>query len=144
MKSILTCVVIFCSLVKPVAEKWKVDPALILAVMWVESRCQAKAKSKGNYGLMQVNEIWVKESRKRGERLRLRDLLELEKNVDVGTMILGECLTKAKGNLRRALVCYRGEKDWEYVRKVERAYFELKRKGVCLDSKVEKILWKNE
>lgn len=39
MKSILTCVVIFCSLVKPVAEKWKVDPALILAVMWVESRC---------------------------------------------------------------------------------------------------------
>jgi len=92
------------------STKHHVPRHLILAVMKVESRFKKKAKSKGNYGLMQVNASTHPEL--------TGDKFNVKTNIDAGTSILKDCLTKTKGVVKRALSCYKGNESPIYIAEV--------------------------
>ncbi|MCX8166340.1 MAG: lytic transglycosylase domain-containing protein [Candidatus Micrarchaeota archaeon] len=89
-----------------VAEKWakvrKLDLALVLAVIWQESGFSVNVKSgRGNsecFGLMQVNE--------RNYNGKSSDLYDIERNIELGTLILAE--NKKRYGLRNGLAAYNG------------------------------------
>jgi len=90
-------------LIQSVAAKNQVDPMLIKAVVWRESRFDAhKYGSAGERGLMQVSERaaneWAKESRL--ESFRVEELFDPKTNLEAGSWYLS-----------RALLHWRREKD---------------------------------
>lgn len=79
-------------------------PQLVLAVIDVESAFDPFAvSSAGAVGLMQVMPFWPREL-----GLSIRDLLDVELNVRMGTSILAYYLTREDGDYRRALARYNG------------------------------------
>lgn len=81
-----------------------IPPELILSVMQKESSLRPKiTNSYGAVGLMQVVPRWHPEKIKGSE-----SLLDPKVNVRVGTQILQEYLTQAKGDLPKALKKYSG------------------------------------
>jgi len=79
-------------------------PQLVLAVIDVESAFDPFAvSSAGAVGLMQVMPFWPREL-----GLSIRDLLDVELNVRMGTSILAYYLTREGGDYRRALARYNG------------------------------------
>ena len=92
--------------------KHGVDPFLILAVMKKESGFRVKAtSSEGAKGPMQVIAFWHK------EKIRGRNLQNIDTGVDVGTMVLAEYLDENNGNTFKALKKYSGGSS-EYARSV--------------------------
>ena len=90
------------------AEKAKVDPMLVLALMRQESGFNPIAtSSEGANGLMQVLP--------RAHRLELKGKspTNIEVNVGLGIQIYSDCL-KAKGNISGALKCYSGGAGKKY------------------------------
>ena len=86
------------------------DPALVLAVMRVESRFNAKASStEGARGLMQVIPYWHKKA------LGGRSPYIPEVNIEVGVGILEACMSKSKGNMLKSLNCYSGGGGQKYL-----------------------------
>src|SRR5512134_320076 len=82
------------------AERHGLDPALVLAVVSVESAFQPKAVSpKGAQGLMQLMP-------QTASALGVADSLDPVQNLDGGTRHLGSLLTFYGGDLRRALAAY--------------------------------------
>lgn len=94
------------------SELHKVNPDVIIAVMQVESNFNPKAQNKSSKGLMQVH---LKYHR---SKFKGTSPMNVYANVYVGTSILRECMDKRQGNLSRALRCYNGGGDPEYVKKV--------------------------
>src|SRR5262245_46158388 len=86
------------------ANRQKMDPDLVLALMQVESRFDRFAvSSAGAQGLMQVMPFW------RTEIGRPQDnLTHIETNVRYGTAILAHYLTVTRGDLIDALARYNG------------------------------------
>jgi len=118
-------------IVHSVAERHKVDPALIKAVISTESGWNPRATSrKGAMGLMQL----IPETAKRYGGGNLYDPAQ---NVEAGTMYLKALLQRYNGDLTKTLAAYNaGERAvddnggmppyWEtrrYVQKVTSAYF---------------------
>jgi soluble lytic murein transglycosylase-like protein len=118
-------------IVHSVAERHKVDPALIKAVISTESGWNPRATSrKGAMGLMQL----IPETAKRYGGGNLYDPAQ---NVEAGTMYLKSLLARYNGDLTKTLAAYNaGERAvdnsggippyWEtrrYVQKVTTAYF---------------------
>lgn len=82
------------------AERHGLDPALVLAVVAVESAFEPKAVSpKGAQGLMQLMP-------QTATALGVADSLDPAQNLDGGTRHLGSLLTLYRGDLRRALAAY--------------------------------------
>jgi soluble lytic murein transglycosylase len=82
-------------LIQSVAVKNQVDPMLIKAVVWRESRFDAhKYGSAGERGLMQVSEKaaneWAKESRL--ENFRVEELFDPKTNLEAGSWYLSRAL----------------------------------------------------
>jgi soluble lytic murein transglycosylase-like protein len=88
------------------ANRQKMDPDLVLAVMQVESKFDRFAvSSAGAQGLMQVMPFW------RTEIGRPQDnLTHIETNVRYGTAILAHYLTETRGDLIDALARYNGSR----------------------------------
>ncbi len=83
------------ALIREVAERNGVDPMLVKAVVWRESRFDAhKFGSAGERGLMQVSELaaqeWAKENRV--ENFRVEELFDPKVNVEAGTWYLARAL----------------------------------------------------
>lgn len=79
------------------ARKHGVDPALVKAVVWRESRFDPAARgSKGETGLMQIMEItggeWAAATRER--QFSKATLLDAERNIDCGTWYLARLLRR--------------------------------------------------
>lgn len=88
------------SLAFRVAEKHGVDPALVLAVIAVESAFQPAAVSpKGARGLMQLMPATARD-------LGVSDAFDPEQNLDGGVRHLRELLGRYDGDLSRALAAY--------------------------------------
>ena len=87
------------------SEAHDIDPAVIVAVIWKESRYKAAAKgdSGKSLGLMQIQPKWHKD---RMARLACPDLLDPYQNVTVGVDILAGLLDKYDGNISMALMAY--------------------------------------
>jgi soluble lytic murein transglycosylase-like protein len=118
-------------LVKEAAERHRVDPALIRAVIETESNWNASAISrKGAVGLMQLIPTTA-------QRFGVNDLYSPQQNVDAGVRYLKTLLERYNGNLDLALAAYNaGEgavdrahgipsyrETRNYVQRVQSAYF---------------------
>jgi soluble lytic murein transglycosylase len=87
------------ALISEMAQKHKVDPALVKALVWRESGFhQNKLGSKGERGLMQVGEAaaadWARAAKI--ETFVPTDLFEPRTNLDVGAWYLSRALEKWK------------------------------------------------
>jgi soluble lytic murein transglycosylase-like protein len=88
------------------ANRQKMDPDLVLAVMQVESAFDRFAvSSAGAQGLMQVMPFWRKEIGRPQD-----NLTQIETNVRYGTTILAHYLTVSRGDLVDALARYNGSR----------------------------------
>ena len=87
-------------------DRENIDPALVMAVIGVESNYNAEAIGDNgrSYGLMQVQTEW---HQARIERLKSPDMLNPYDNVTVGIDILAEKISKDKG-IEWALMAYNG------------------------------------
>ncbi|WGS49692.1 lytic transglycosylase domain-containing protein [Paraburkholderia sp. D15] len=94
------------------ASKYSLPPALLLAIISIESRFKEKAKgANGATGLMQVVP-----GAHRGLLRNVKDLTEPTANIDVGSAILYGYMRSANGDLNAALKSYGGSKA--YAQKV--------------------------
>jgi soluble lytic murein transglycosylase-like protein len=98
--------------VQSAASKYSLPPALLLAIISIESRFKEKAKgANGATGLMQV----VPQAH-RGLLKNVKDLTEPTANIEVGSAILYGYMRSANGDLNAALKSYGGSKA--YAQKV--------------------------
>jgi len=104
-------------IVHAASRKHRVPKNLILAVMKEESGFQHTARSKGNYGLMQVNLTAHPE-------IDRSKILNIETNIDAGTRILSKCF-KHHRNTTQALTCYKTGDVSTYNREVKRTLIVL-------------------
>ena len=82
------------------ADMTSIEPALIHAVITVESKHNAQAKShKGAYGLMQLMPATAK-------RFHVKDKRDVGQNILAGAQYLRELLTLFKGDLKLTLAAY--------------------------------------
>jgi len=117
--------------VKEAAERYKVDPALVRAVIETESGWNPHAYShKGAGGLMQLIPTTA-------QRYGAYDVFNPQQNIDAGVKYLRNLLERYNGNLELALAAYNaGEgavdrahgvpsyrETRNYVQKVQNAYF---------------------
>lgn len=80
-----------------------ISRTLLTAVISKESSFKALARSpSGAMGLTQVVPRWHQ------DKIKGRNILDIENNVEVGATILKNCLDKARGNEQQALRCYCG------------------------------------
>ena len=90
----------FHSIVAEKANKYKIDPSLVRAVIKAESNGDPHAVSrKGAKGLMQLMPATADE-------LRVRDPFDPEENIDGGTRYLKYLIERFKGDLTLALAAY--------------------------------------
>jgi hypothetical protein len=88
------------ALVKEAAERHRMDPALIRAVIETESHWNAGAVSrKGAVGLMQLVPSTA-------QRFGVKDMFSPKQNVDAGVRYLKTLLERYNGNLELALAAY--------------------------------------
>jgi len=86
--------------IRSAADHWTLDPDLLRAVIWVESRCNPLAVSaKGARGLMQ---LMPETARLYG----VADVFDVNRNVWAGAGYLRDLLTYFSGNLELALAAY--------------------------------------
>ncbi len=109
-------------------EEYDLDPALVLAIIEVESGFDAGAiSSTSDYGLMQVNSYnfeWL------AEELGIVDFTEPTQNLRAGCYILSQCMQMTDGETDKALMAYnmgytnaselwaQGVTGTEYTRKI--------------------------
>ena len=118
-------------LVREAAERHRMDPALVRAVIETESNWNPKAYShKGAGGLMQLIPTTA-------QRYGAYDVFDPQQNIDAGVKYLRTLLERYSGNLDLALAAYNaGEgavdrahgvpsirETRDYVHKVQNAYF---------------------
>jgi soluble lytic murein transglycosylase-like protein len=137
-------------LLEQTAERHQIDPALVRAVVAVESAWDPRAVSpKGAMGLMQLMP-------ERAARLGVSDPFDPEQNLDAGVRHLRELLERYDGNLELALAAYNAgpgavdrngrvpniPETMDYVRKITEAYFrpEVSRQPQIL-RRARQIYW---
>lgn len=86
-------------------EERDIDPAIVMAMIWKESRFHADSVGDGgnSLGLMQIQPRWHS---KRMEKLGCTDLLDPHQNVVVGIDYLAESIRRYDGDVAKALVAY--------------------------------------
>lgn len=85
------------------AKKHGIDPFLIISLINQESKFRSAAKNKsGASGLMQVIPRWHR------DKIKGRNIMAIETNVEVGTQVLADCLKKHNDRMNKALACYSG------------------------------------
>lgn len=91
--------------IKTLCEGHGIDPAIIYAMMWRESRFDADAVGDNgqSFGLLQIQKKWHEE---RMERLGVTDLFDPVQNATVAVDLLAELMTKYDGSLNMALTAY--------------------------------------
>jgi soluble lytic murein transglycosylase-like protein len=98
--------------VQSAAAKYSLPPALLLAIISIESRFKENAKGpRGATGLMQVVP-----AAHRGLLKNVKDLTEPDANIEAGSAILHGYLQSAGGDLKLALKSYGG--SMAYAQKV--------------------------
>lgn len=92
-------------LVEQAARKYHLDPSLINAMIWVESRFNSRAKGpSGSRGLMQLMPATAREIGKQiGQRPRPYDP---EFNIQAGSYYLARMMRAFDGNLTHAIAAY--------------------------------------
>lgn len=103
------------------AAKHGLDPLFILAIIGPESTYNAKARSReGARGLMQVIPKWHR------DKIKGRSITRIETNIEVGTQVFADCLTRKKGYIKKALSCYSSNAR-NYSAKIKSSYQKLQK-----------------
>lgn len=79
------------------AQRYRLDPALIKAVIWQESRFDARARGKaGEIGLMQIREdaAWEWADAEKIRTFSHEQILDPEKNIQCGSFYLSKLLKR--------------------------------------------------
>lgn len=105
-------------------QEYKVDPALVIAVIDVETNGTFDPESKGDYsdgvyhsfGLMQ---IWASEHTPRCLRLNAYNLLDPRQNILVGIDFLSELIDHYDGDMDEVLSFYNCDSTGNYARLVK-------------------------
>ena len=93
----------------------QVDPDIIFKIMQTESTYNAKARGGASVGLMQIIPYWHR------DKIKGRNLYNVDTNVEVGVKIFKEYLEKSNGSIRKALWRYNASvKKKQYAEKVLR------------------------
>jgi soluble lytic murein transglycosylase-like protein len=118
-------------MIREVSARYRVDPALVRAVMQMESNWNTSAVSrKGALGLMQ---LWPRTA----QQLGVNNAFDPKQNLDAGVRYLHMLLERYNGDLDRALAAYnagpgavdraggipRYRETRDYVQKVTDSYF---------------------
>lgn len=97
------------------------DPLLALSLIGTESMYQSKAVSReGARGLTQVIPRWHR------DKIRGRNIMHIETNIEVGMTVLADCFDDSKGNLSKALKCYSSNAK-NYTAKLRKRYNQLQK-----------------
>lgn len=106
------------------AAKHSLDPLFILAMIGPESTYNVNARSsEGARGLMQVIPKWHR------DKIKGRNIHRIEVNIEVGSQVLDDCLTKKKGYIKKALSCYSSNAR-NYSAKIKKSYLKLQKAEV--------------
>jgi soluble lytic murein transglycosylase len=101
----------YADIVRGHAENYRLEPELLAAVIYTESKFDPDAESpSGAIGLMQLlpeTAAGIAE-RTGGSRFETADLYDPELNVRYGSWYLRHLLNKYEGDLRKALAAYNG------------------------------------
>jgi soluble lytic murein transglycosylase-like protein len=106
--------------------KYDINPALLLAIAYVESSFNPLARSRSSIGLMGINyKVWRKEL-----SLEFNRLYEVNYNMDNGAFILRHYITKS-GDVWKGVHWYNSGPSGKYnnrryVSAVKRAYWKIK------------------
>ena len=93
------------------ARNYRLDPALLAAVIYRESKFDARAGSRaGAIGLMQLTPATARgiALRTGGTRFKMADLYDPEINIRYGAWYLRHLLDSFDGDVRKALAAYNG------------------------------------
>jgi soluble lytic murein transglycosylase-like protein len=91
---------LFNPIISEAAYRYQVDPALIKAIIMVESSNNPRAvSSKGAKGLMQLMPATA-------DALGVGDVFDPEENIDAGVRYFSQLLNRFQGNVRLALAAY--------------------------------------
>lgn len=107
------------------AEMYNVEPEIILAIMKLESNFDVNASSGTDHGIMQINDVHLKELENKLE------ILGLEKNIECGVSLLSD-LKNESDDLNYILNSYNmGEYGYEkYIARTGEVSREYSRKGI--------------
>lgn len=95
------------------SHKHQVNPDVVFKIIQTESSYNPKARGGSSVGLMQIIPRWHK------DKIKGRNLYNVDTNVEVGVKILKEHLEKTGGNVRKALWRYNASsKKKQYAYKV--------------------------
>lgn len=83
-------------------NEFNVDPTLVLGLIGAESSYNKTARS--HVGALGYTQVWPKWHQ---DKIRGRDILDTEVNIEVGTRYLRDCLNRF-GSEYKALACYNG------------------------------------
>lgn len=99
----------------------RIDPFLVVSMIYAESMFQVKAKSAaGAKGLMQVMPRWHR------DKIANRNIFDIQTNIEVGLQILQDCLLKVKDRTTHGLKCYSGGASKKYEQRILSAHSSLK------------------
>ena len=103
-------------------NQYRIHPAMLLAIIYTESRFNARAKNTTHglsVGLAQIQVRWHR------DKLNGRDPYNVDVNLEVASMIYSQCLLKHKGSVLKALSCYSGYQS-NYAKLVYARYKEYR------------------
>lgn len=111
-------------------EEHHIDPAIVLAMIWKESRYNPEAVGDGgnSLGLMQIQPYW---HGGRMERLGCEDLLDPYQNVVVGIDYLAESIDRYDGDAAKALVAYNQGHFYETITEYALAVLDMAEELRC-------------
>ncbi len=102
------------------------DPYMVLSIMAIESRFNAKAKNpSGASGLLQVIPRWHR------DKIRGRNIMDVDVNVEVGIRVFSDCMDRVKDNVSKALRCYLGGSEKQYAA-IVRSHHDSLRKAEAI------------
>lgn len=100
----------------------RIDSYIILSIIKKESTFNKKAKNHTSAsGLMQVVSTVHK------GKINGRDIFKITTNIEVGTVILRQCMDKHSENITRSLRCYRGVNDAKYINDILKTRNDIQR-----------------
>lgn len=101
------------------ADDNQINPVVVLSIISVESGFRINAKNGSNTGLMQVNLKY------HSSKFRVRNYFDVEENLTVGFSILKDCVDRNAGNIARALGCYNGYGNKDYVQHIRKTMAQI-------------------
>lgn len=105
-------------------KKHGIDPFLMISLIKNESTYQPGATNKsGARGLTQVIPRYHR------DKIKGRNIMNIETNIEVGTKVFADCLTRNNGQIKKASRCYSGGAA-NYASKLKAGHNEVRKADV--------------